>query len=267
MEPLPRILYKLRSLTTENDWKKVSEMFQRKQVWFSSFDKFNDPFEGSISHKKSKTERQVAKRWADRVGAQYAMGNRASRREQIQSAARKVRHGYEINGYLPGLNEIGVCCLTESVDGLLAWSHYAGGHRRIAIGFHPNADLQANLFTFAHKVAYSIDKPNHMSFETALLTKAKCWDYEKEWRLIGDPAVPGSIGYGQGAPANSPANFSPSDLVEIRIGAKVSDIERRRLVALVSQSGLNPSFIRASLHPTKYELEFSPQTDTPLHGV
>ncbi|GEM_PF-5427000 len=216
-----------------------------------------------------KTRYSVARQWAGRVGASIATGNRAARRATIREAAKRVQHGLRVDAPLPDLNEIGICCLMETVDSLLAWSHYAGGHRGIALGFSPRTLAPANLFSFAHKVQYAKDKPiddivhdgRGQAFESALLTKAKCWEYEKEWRLVGDPMIHESIILG--ARANSAAFFDAEDLSEVRVGAKVSERERERLMDLLRTSGLKPRVIKASLHPSKYELVFSDLENAP----
>lgn len=263
MEPLPSVLYKFRPLTNESDWARVREILLKRQLWFSSVDRFNDPFEGLISLDVPKTERSVAREWANRMGAHIATGNRATRRHKIQEVTRRVKHGFQVNGLLPDVNKIGICCLMETVDSLLAWSHYAGGHMGIAIGFRPRLESPGNMFSFAHRVSYAENKPiddivhgpRAKAFDTALLTKAKCWEYEKEWRLISDPMVPDSIRVG--ARANSAAIFAVGDILEIRIGAKVGDTDRRRLMVLLKESGMSPQLVRASLHPTKYEIVFT----------
>ncbi len=262
MEPLPPLLYKFRPLTNESDWARVSEILLKKQLWFSSVDRFNDPFEGLVALDIRKTDQKTAREWSTRVGAHIATGNREARRTKIQEVVRRVKHGMRVNGLLPGVNEIGICCLMETVDSLLAWSHYTNGHRGLAIGFRPRPELPGNLFSFSHRVLYAENKPiddivhgpRAKAFDSALLTKAKCWDYEKEWRLISDPMVPDSMRVG--ARANSAATFTAEAVLEVRIGAKLSDIDRRRLVLLLKESGMSPQLFSASLHPTKYEIVF-----------
>jgi Protein of unknown function (DUF2971) len=269
MNVLPKTLYKLRPLANESDWSRVSDILSSRKLWFSSVDRFNDPFEGMLSLHVRETPYRVAREWAGRVGASVATGNRATRRATIREAAKRVQHGFRVDAPLPDLNEIGICCLMETVDSLLAWSHYAAGHHGVAIGFSPRTKEPTNLFSFAHKVHYAKDKPiddivhdpRGRAFETALLTKAKCWEYEKEWRLVGDPMIHESVFLG--ARANAPAFFAAEDISEVRIGAKVSVRERERLMELLRTSGLQPRVIKASLHPSKYELVFSDLGDAP----
>jgi hypothetical protein len=68
------------------------------------------------------------------------------------------------------------------------WAHYADFHRGICLGFDTNNEM----FGKAFKIEYSQDYPKTKFFtdsnwdraKSQLLTKAKCWEYEQEWRLI-----------------------------------------------------------------------------------
>jgi Protein of unknown function (DUF2971) len=73
------------------------------------------------------------------------------------------------------------------------WSRYGGEHTGICLEFH----IGNALFLTARAVQYrehypafvvtQIDATNVMD---VILTKAKCWEYEQEYRLIGSPKHP-----------------------------------------------------------------------------
>lgn len=68
------------------------------------------------------------------------------------------------------------------------WSHYADNHRGVCIEF----DSESDVFMFASPVRYTeelpvIVRPDDSSEEMlnkAFFTKAKCWEYEQEWRVF-----------------------------------------------------------------------------------
>src|ERR1700742_5124826 len=72
------------------------------------------------------------------------------------------------------------------------WAHYANDHRGICFIIdtleRPSTDW--SRFEY-HKVTYETERSIDViecgygqSFLKMLLTKAKCWEYEQEWRLI-----------------------------------------------------------------------------------
>ncbi len=77
---------------------------------------------------------------------------------------------------------------TRSLSTLM-WSHYAKNHTGICLEFH----VSNHLFLKAMPVSYEIKYPQfHIDtmYEHAtqvVLTKADCWRYEDEFRLIASP--------------------------------------------------------------------------------
>ena len=78
-----------------------------------------------------------------------------------------------------------VYCLTPKPDNLLMWSHYANKHQGICLEF----DTDNQIFGSAWEVEYHSEYP-YCSWKTDFdiiglaLTKAKCWEYEEEYRLL-----------------------------------------------------------------------------------
>ena len=73
------------------------------------------------------------------------------------------------------------------------WSHYGGDHTGICLEFH----IGNQLFLTAHGVEYRERYPTFLVTQMdtinvmdIILTKAKCWAYEEEYRLIGSPKHP-----------------------------------------------------------------------------
>lgn len=260
---LPDVLYKFRPLSSDKDWQRVIELIQKQQIRFPSADKLNDPFEGHVSLLVPPSQ-QGAKEWAKKITAKYAAGNRAARRAQGHKAMTSVKRGFEINAPLAGLTSIGICCLMDGAESLLSWAHYASGHQGVAFGFRTSVNGDENLFSHAFRVEYVATKPRtnivqdrpSESSGTGILTKAECWAYEKEWRILADPAMPDSLA--RGARANGAGKFDPEDLVEVRFGVSMSDADKRRLADIVTGAGMLPMYLAATLHPTKFELVFKP---------
>jgi hypothetical protein len=86
------------------------------------------------------------------------------------------------------LDAVGILCLTTKWDDILMWSHYGDHHKGICVGFRTDKDA----FQLAHDVTYTADLPvirrpsddHDAVLRKAFLTKADCWRYENEWRIL-----------------------------------------------------------------------------------
>jgi IS5 family transposase len=95
-------------------------------------------------------------------------------------------------------HETGVLCLSSKFDSPLMWSHYANQHRGVCVEY----DVSMLESEALHRVVYDESREvrasqirdwvlhnNHAArkaIDTAcLLTKAREWAYEGEWRLLG----------------------------------------------------------------------------------
>lgn len=106
--------------------------------------------------------------------------------------------------------QIGISCFSERYDSILMWSHYAESHSGICLGYssecfttrkvgaeHPMIDalhpinyqndlsfcIEQHRKYFDDELIPDGDEEANLPFLIAL-TKAKEWEYEKEWRLI-----------------------------------------------------------------------------------
>ena len=92
----------------------------------------------------------------------------------------------------------GIACFSATGKDLLMWSHYAKNYKRqchhgVVIGFSPKDIISCNAFV---KVLYADDRiklpfstsQEDKNFQDAVMsvlsTKATCWKYEEEWRII-----------------------------------------------------------------------------------
>jgi hypothetical protein len=82
-----------------------------------------------------------------------------------------------------------IYCLAEDPLSTLMWSHYAADHTGICLEFHLSNFLFMKVRGVVYDEQFPAIVPNEF-FDRALdmiLTKAKCWEYEREFRLIGGP--------------------------------------------------------------------------------
>jgi Protein of unknown function (DUF2971) len=148
-----------------------------------------------------------------------------------------------------GLARCLVSCFTEhdpsneqsASPSQLMWSHYGDKHRGAALGFEFVGEFAKKL----RPVTYSPDLPElisedtvadfvmglrqqshlDLSIQSLFRTKSKCWEYEKEWRIIADyPSPPGVQAF---------EPFKAEELNSVFIGTRCSTENRDRVIELV----------------------------------
>ena len=120
----------------------------------------------------------------------------------------------------------GIFCMAEEYNNILMWSHYGDQHKGIALGFEiDDKMLDEKTRPYCRKVEYTDEfptlSPDEVKTTTSfkfgdkgitkelrfddkgliaqkpLYTKAMCWEYEKEWRIIydksGSQSFPGEL--------------------------------------------------------------------------
>ena len=117
----------------------------------------------------------------------------------------------------------GVFCMTQKKDNILMWAHYADQHTGFCLEF----DTDNPLFSRTRRVIYAKDLPkqNIVEFLTAkvrkpplyLITKAKDWKYEKEWRLADPASGPG------------PQEYPAESLTGVIFGCRMNEMNRKQI--------------------------------------
>lgn len=148
-------------------------------------------------------------------------------------------------------NEYYIGCLTNNSNSVLMWTHYSNNHN----GFLVKLELDKSYTESVYPVKYSNKKPLrgieelHKSTEENVLkffkrefyTKAKDWQYEKEYRLI--------INEQEGN------EFYGIKVVEIILGYNISDQNKKRLANYCRKNNiqLKKATLRTQSYGVKYE--------------
>ena len=121
----------------------------------------------------------------------------------------------------------GVCCFSELNDNMLMWSHYANSHSGILITIDPNFSkneillvMPVNYVRERPKVELPRENPSELSeqiVQKILYSKAECWDYEKEWRIIS-------------LRKHGVIKFPPNIVSSITLGAKITGADRKAVI-------------------------------------
>lgn len=174
-------LYRYRSDANFNRDRKI---FKKDQVWFAPLNKQNDPFECSINADTiGKQNREEINPWTF-----LTLGY------LIQDGADYFKQEWERE-----CREYPVACLSESKDIVSMWAHYANNHQGYCVEY-PVLDIFNQFHYGMLPVMYQQEMPRlsdilqiqSLSREAgsvylvsqSISTKAKCWESEREWRVI-----------------------------------------------------------------------------------
>jgi Protein of unknown function (DUF2971) len=197
------------------------ENLRARKIWFSPPIEFNDPFDCALQVVKGDWDDVDVDRgllWVRKHvrldPADDQLLDDPTSQPQLREMVRELLSRSLDDEIERNLNQRGVACFAEEGDSLLMWSHYANGHRGFCLefdspGFRP--DLRP--------VRYCADVPalNPLDFlegtgakeslvEAMMLSKAQCWEYEREWRIL---AAEGRWAF----------EYRPTDLTCVYLGA------------------------------------------------
>lgn len=180
---VPKLLYKFRAPTIQD----IINL-STGNIWFSAPDRFNDPFDCAYDVVLNDFTREqciaILAKYDERNESSVAHLSDAVLKQQIPAGLTTAT--------ADALKRVGgVSCFSEVRDNLLLWGHYADGHKGFCLEFETS---KSDLFSKARQVRYQDALPRlnaelflKDSLEpvmSLLLTKAKCWEYEREWRIF-----------------------------------------------------------------------------------
>ncbi len=269
----------------------LDDILTNSRLKVSKVSQFNDPFEfrykcvGGFARKDAES---FIKERFDREGFIQLLRNINEFRGKND---REIKHHYEenkaeitdkildlipeahrklIDGVAKKADEIvRVICFSKPtqkpLEELLLWSHYARSHSGCRIWI--NLSLEPLLATNSKEVTYSdglvsldINDPNVEQnampvFKKAMVTKAKCWDYEDEIRVFIHKRLCKSekvekviLEY---------IDISLESLTRIDFGIRFPIEERNILINSLKENGLtNTKFFQCRLSYDKYAIEY-----------
>lgn len=226
--------------------------------YFPAPKELNDPFEvAPLLHydPKGKNSRKHVYRRAAQLSPELSPAKRLQFAENVLRAHSTPKPAGQSN-------EVGLYCLTTQVNSPLMWAHYANSHKGICIEF----DSTKWLFSCANKVTYQENIPvldtanqsNKEFLDKICLTKAKCWEYEDEWRIISISGMSSTnrIASQYYAQMLGPGVHTlPIDCITgLVFGLRVEKATQNEIITLCESLGLNLTFSRIEIERHKFEL-------------
>lgn len=161
-----------------------------------------------------------------------------------------------------------VFCMTENVNNVVMWTHYAENHEGVAFKLRVLEDID-HPFLIARPVSYSdeyicigdsLRMADHFSraapIDLAALAwelvylKHSDWNYEREWRCYW-PLLHEPVGTGFIDPAQDPRIFEA-----IYLGCRMSEKDRAEIVDLAARCLPNSEIFIAKKSTTSFDLMF-----------
>ena len=268
-------LFKFREVNTNN-----LSALANNQLWFSSLNDFNDPFEGAhikdhriniddFTNFECKVKEEIGVEEYNIILSELELvDGKYTHTELFQKIAE-----HDLDKFINIVHNSKVICFSmedETKNPLtnnLMWSHYANGLRGFCLVFNGDKLLK-DLFKATTESMRPIiveykDEPNTLKLKDfihseglynnsdinfvqkvteTIATKSTDWEYEKELRVMS-------------LNQKSFHNYSPSSLKEIVIGEKMPEAERNLLLKIVSGVGKNILIKTARLRNNSYKIE------------
>lgn len=247
-------LYRFRHLEGEHrEW--TRQILEDSVLYFAGPQAFNDPFDCKVHYSNTLSIDALKEYYTRVLKERLPHLNRTNLREKVAADIRGITPAQFISRMAAGMqeaaNEIGVLSLSSTCRSILLWSHYAASHSGICIKFH--AGNTTPFFGAAQKVKYAekypeidvLANPNHQ-IEGFLLTKAKNWEYEEEWRIINHETGPGT------------KTFPDHLMAEVILGARITDRDRTDVLSWLSKRRSRVQVSQAVLSAGVYSLDIVP---------
>ena len=183
----PDNLYKYQTLSAHS-----LASLANQTIWLAKPASFNDPFDCALTLDRAKYKESVMHAITVALERAEPQGLKHEHLRDIWPGDAEAFE--EFRDRLRNLfQHAGICSFSSLPDHLLMWSHYASHHQ----GFCVEYDCRegTNLRKMARPVQYMDSVPslsaadfappnNSSAIDAMWLTKAKCWSYEEEWRII-----------------------------------------------------------------------------------
>lgn len=170
----------------------ASDIFSARKLWFSAAKDFNDIFEVVPRYDSlisNQIEEALKKQFAFLPPDVLVDWQSYKKHMQIYTSQIYSETLETIpQGFQDKFSEhFGIICLSETLDSLSMWGHYAKSHQGFVVEFDPRHSLFASKEL--GKVLYSNERPEAEASQglnswRIILTKSPAWDYECEYRLV-----------------------------------------------------------------------------------
>lgn len=238
---LPNMLYKYRSFNEHTE-----SIFINNQLWFSSVEDFNDPFDGKIYEKSGYNIKDIQSFFEKMDVEEHYKTPMLFHEKKKPGTLQKIAEEARFRN----ISACGVLSLSKCRSNILMWSHYSGFHTGFVMGF--KVINSPDFFITPYEVQYLDSYPciNYIknpigTINTGISAKSVQWKYEQEYRIVKEKNV-------------GLHSFDPIALKEVILGARIEKdniILMKRLLSHPKYSHV--SLFKSSCSKTSYSLNIS----------
>jgi hypothetical protein len=257
----PKKLYKYRTFDKDGYYK---NLIKNNELFFSSPDKFNDPFDCCVYVEFNERVKQQSLDYFE----QYFRKEHSNIPSNIMDRNIQLVRGMKEELFKSQLMQAqffrgsaiqnGICSLSSKKDSILMWSHYSENHKGFCLELDVNIIIKTIERDFQDKdnalalgkVSYILAYPilnnvnNPMEYIKIYFQKHPDWTYEAEWRLLhlNHP--------------NQCIRFPEGIITAIYFGEQCLKSDIDIIWELVKDKEHRPKFYKASKALSSFELEF-----------
>ncbi|MBC8125667.1 MAG: DUF2971 domain-containing protein [Gloeobacteraceae cyanobacterium ES-bin-144] len=165
-------------------------------------------------------------------------------------------------------DDLRILCVCEHHDNLLLWAHYADNHKGAVFQLDCIKDLDSPLLA-AERVRYTNEIPSLATedewiattlgllpypegldvWRRLVLSKAKGWEYENEWRVVTTRRPYEKSGF-------EDTSILPQEISSVFLGCKTGRNERNNILALLQGPFEHVKAFQATQDKKRFRLEF-----------
>ena len=248
--PDPQFLYKYRPHDQFSE-----SWILNEELFFASPGKFNDPFDSKVMYTMEGTIEQRKKYLSSIIQAERPQIKKREKWKVINNALQNQLLEKDYDGHVKRIqariDEYGVVSFSRKPDDLLMFSYYAKEHTGYCLKYRRSKE---NALSVAREINYEPSYPKFSVYEypvgkvgplgdKVLLTKAKCWEHEAEWRItVADCA--------------SRVIKSPHPILEgIILGCKMTPEQRMEIIELNNRRARPVQIFEARKKKFEFALE------------
>jgi hypothetical protein len=248
MNILPRRLYKYFPI---ND--NTFNVLRKNSLWFSSPNKFNDPFDCKLKINFGKTKEETRSNLLRFFSGIFI--NEEVKEKLINFSSKTKRFNVLFNQMTHFVfdESVGVCCFSQYCDSPLMWAHYAESHRGICLMFNNRKMnfIKRNLIPvqyYSDYPVFDLSEYRDNQFQEFLLnllsSKFNDWAYEFEWRAIKEKG------------ADRLFRFEKDFLEGIIFGINISDENKNKIKQIMRRKKASDiKYFQAIMSDSDYKIK------------
>jgi hypothetical protein len=254
------------------DAARLERVLATNSIYLSDTKGFNDPWDCRPCYDLTRLDdpafyqRQVA--YFERIDRKHnthlSEDEHRGRADRLRKDRKFLEHCiYQMSGIESAIQKrYRVYCLTTKPANMLMWSHYSENHTGICLEFRCANDVLSGALQVVYCKTYpplDLADDHHRTVLLPLLTKAKAWEYEDEYRLIAQEEAE-ALNHESLITKNNLLLLPDGALASIIVGCVAPEATRDAVREIVRRCGRNLHLKHAVRVPNHYSLTIEDMT-------